>query len=407
MTKPLQESIQVFFRTTPLQLAQGCNTRHHLPFHLRTVFRPFRPNTTLHANDTVFLFSSKGFVDRFKVINPCHTGNSCQTVISRIAEIQMTDRTNDCLKTGLCRANAGLHASPCHHSRTSGRISIQNFIPSQHLPSPFDDLFFYFAHEISLKLILFRMLRRILQSQFLNLCLAFRAFLPFQLRTLISSDMNIRRWEDIHNFIDHIFGKLQSRLITATQYFIKDTKLRSRFIRTSRATQLRIGSQSRQHVSRHIDLRYHRNKTIGSILYNLPSFFLRIKSTHRNTVVFVGTRSRDRFLPMRTNLRQFRVFLDLNTPALVFRQVPMKVIDMVHSQHINDFLQIIYREKVASYIHHKPSVVKTRIILNRSCRNSSQRLSIRDWERLVNRLDTIKDTGFGRTFHRYAICRNQ
>ena len=218
--------------------------------------------------------------------------------------------------------------------------------------------------------------------------------------------MNIRRWEDIHNFIDDVFGKLQCLLITATQDFIKDTKLGSCFIRTTRTTQLRIGSQSRQHVPRHINFRYHRNKTVGSILYNFLGFFLRIIAAYRNAVVFVGSRSRNCFLPMRTNLCQFRVFLDLDTPTLVFRQVPMEIIDIVHSQHINDFLQIIYREKVASDIYHKPAVSETRIILNRSCRNSSQRLSVCYRKRLVNCLDTIENSSFSRPFHGNSVSRN-
>lgn len=92
------------------------------------------------------------------------------------------------------------------------------------------------------------------------------------------------------------------------------------------------------HVSRHINFRYNRNMTFGSISYNFFCFFLCEESTIRLAIIFSRVMSDNRFRSFRTYFSQFRTTLDFDSPSLVFRQMPVETVDVVQSQHINKTL---------------------------------------------------------------------
>ena len=96
MTQASQEIIEVLlFRITPLQLAQGGNARHHLPFHFHAVLRPFSPDTALYSDDACLFFGSQLVGNRFEIIHACHTAYPFQAVVSRVAEIKVSDGADD------------------------------------------------------------------------------------------------------------------------------------------------------------------------------------------------------------------------------------------------------------------------------------------------------------------------
>ena len=96
-------------------------------------------------------------------------------------------------------------------------------VPGKHFPSACDDALFHFAHEPGLQLVFLGVLRCILQSQLADLRLAFGTGFPAFFRTFVSSDVNIGRREDIHDFIEHILGELQGLFIPAAQHVGEDS----------------------------------------------------------------------------------------------------------------------------------------------------------------------------------------
>ena len=58
--------------------------------------------------------------------------------------------------------------------------------------------------------------------------------------------------------------------------------------------------------------------------------------------------SDDRAITISTNLCQFRVFLDFDTPALVVAEVEVELVHVVHGQHVDVNLHRVQRDEVAA-----------------------------------------------------------
>ena len=72
----------------------------------------------------------------------------------------------------------------------------------------------------------------------------------------------------------------------------------------------------------------------------------------------------DRSASLGTDLCQFRIFLDFDSPTLVFGQMPMEHIHVMESQHVDVFLDKRNWEEMASTIQHHTTVSKLRRILD-------------------------------------------
>ena len=159
-------------------------------------------------------------------------------------------------------------------------------------------------------------------------------------------------------------------------------------------------------MSRHIDFRNNSNETFGCIGYNFFGLFLGIETTDRCTVEFTGTGSCDCFLTVGTDFGQFRIFFNLDTPSLVFGEVPVEVVDVVHGQDVDDFFQVVYREIVTAYIDHETAEIISREVFDCPCWKRSKRFAFGDRQCLVDGLDTVENTGFGISFYRNSFGRD-
>ena len=112
----------------------------------------------------------------------------------------------------------------------------------------------------------------------------------------------------------------------------------------------------------------------------------------RSFIIGLGFTVNQRTWTYRTYFRKFGIFLDFNSPTLVFSQMPMKIIDIVQCQHINDLFQIRNREIMAAHVYHKTAITETRIVINSSHRDGSGYLFVfGQWQSLIERLHSIKD----------------
>ena len=112
----------------------------------------------------------------------------------------------------------------------------------------------------------------------------------------------------------------------------------------------------------------------------------------RSFIIGLGFTVNQRTWTYRTYFHKFGIFLDFNSPTLVFSQMPMKIIDIVQCQHINDLFQIRNREIMAAHVYHKTAITETRIVINSSHRDGSGYLFVfGQWQSLIERLHSIKD----------------
>ena len=126
-------------------------------------------------------------------------------------------------------------------------------------------------------------------------------------------------------------------------------------------------------MSRKVNLGDNRDITFGSIRYYFLSLFLRIETTIRFAVIFTGVTSDDCFCPLGTDFCQLRVFLDFQTPTLVFSNMPMETIHIMQSHHINISLHFIYSKEMTTRIKMCATISETGSILYLYCRQSNLR----------------------------------
>src|ERR1700761_2293022 len=138
------------------------------------------------------------------------------------------------------------------------------------------------------------------------------------------------------------------------------------------AAQFRISGQSCCGVTGHFNFRYDIDITVGSILYNFTYLILCIITAIGRIVkllwsaVVVITDHRLRALA--AYLCKLWIFFDLDAPALVVGQVPVKIIQFVISHHVDGFFDKLDREKMPANIKHDAAIRETGVILNLSAR---------------------------------------
>ena len=139
--------------------------------------------------------------------------------------------------------------------------------------------------EVALQAVFLRLLAFGLDAFVLYALLAKRTFSPARARTLVATDVDVLRGEDLDDFIEHVLYKLEGLLLARAEHVGKDTPCARNLIRAARAAQLGIGSQRSEHVAGHVDFGDDSDKTVGSILHNLAALLLRVETAVALAVV--------------------------------------------------------------------------------------------------------------------------
>ena len=61
-------------------------------------------------------------------------------------------------------------------------------------------------------------------------------------------------------------------------------------------------------------------------------------------------------------LREQRILLDFDSPALIVGQMPVELVDFIECQHVEQFLYLVYREEVARAIKFHSTPFKARLV---------------------------------------------
>ena len=149
---------------------------------------------------------------------------------------------------------------------------------------------------------------------------------------------------------------------------------------------------------------------LTGIFHDFPRLILRVISAIRRTITNRTVASDHGFRAITANSCQQRILLNLNTPPLIFREMPVKAVHIVHSHKVNDFLDKLNREEMTTAIKHHSSISKARSIDDFHRRKVyKSRLSHR--QSLAKSLNSIENTCcrtplYGNTFltHRKRIA---
>ena len=117
-------------------------------------------------------------------------------------------------------------------------------------------------------------------------------------------------------------------------------------------------------MSRKVDFGNNCDITFGSISYYFFRLFLGIEATVRFAVVFTGVTSDDCFCSLGTDFCQLRIFLDFQTPALVFGNMPVKTVHIVQSHHIDISFHFIYCKEMTAGIEVCTTIAKAGSVID-------------------------------------------
>ncbi len=111
-------------------------------------------------------------------------------------------------------------------------------------------------------------------------------------------------------------------------------------------------------MSRHIEFRHHANAALARIRDDAADFILRVVEA------------------IRTHALQLGKFLAFDAEALVFREMPVKHVQLHRRHAVQVALQNVERDKVAANINHQSPPGKARAVFDRKLRaRQSQRSS--------------------------------
>src|SRR5690554_7448555 len=216
-----------------------------------------------------------------------------------------------------CR-NTAFSSPPAHHSGIRSKPPFEYLIPSDDFSAFGIDIFLHSGNEIALQFVF------VFQIFTSNNTLTMFTGLPSGFRGLITSNVNIFARKKCYNFIQNVFQKLKSLFFRAKN-IVKNTPTSLYFKRPSGARQLRIRSQSRYRMTRHLNFRNNRDVPLSGIGHHLFDVFLSEITSVANVVIFlVDILPYHRAVSISTNLCEFRIFFDFNPPPLIIRKMPMK-----------------------------------------------------------------------------------
>ncbi len=189
---------------------------------------------------------------------------------------------------------------------------------------------------------------------------------PFCCGAFVTSEMQVSVGEQGNELIDHILGKLHCRGIgnihNVGAYSLHNPDFV--WIFGVACENFRICGNSSLSMSRYVDFRYHFNETVFGVSDNFLDIFLGIVAGVRDSVRSVCTPAERSASSGCANFGQLRIFLDFDSPALVFGEVPVEAVHFIKRHHVNDSLYLVFAENVTSFIKHESAPSEAGSIFN-------------------------------------------
>ena len=228
-----------------------------------------------------------------------------------------------------------------------------------------------------------------LQAFLTDKLLAIQTLLPAALRTFVTTDVEIFAREDFYHFLHYIFQEREHIAFTRThhQVFYPPNDTWSHFFTGTR--KVRISCDSCQFVTWSFEFRNYGDETFSCVSYNVLGFFLSVETAVGSTFTFDTCSA---------HFCQFRIFLDFDTPTLVFSQMPMHTVDFQHCHYVELTLHFFHGLEVTTRVKVNTTISETWSIFygyTRKCPICLHNTLAFHFgrQKLENSLHTIKCTG--------------
>ena len=213
-----------------------------------------------------------------------------------------------------------------------------------------------------------------LKTKLGDLCLTMRTFLPTDLWTLVTSDVNIFCREELAHLCEDVLEELHSLLSTYAKNVVCNTPHSPYFVWTASTSIFRICRQCSKHVAWEVDFWNYSYALCCSVLQDLLHFFLSIVAAFAVSYIVeciaLEDMADDGLVSDRSHFSQTWVFLDLKSPALVICEMPVKCVELMDFHDVEILLDLVHCEEMTRDIKVKTAVAESRLVLDLNARKS-------------------------------------
>ncbi len=208
----------------------------------------------------------------------------------------------------------------------------------------------------------------VLQPERLDARLHLGAGLPLRLHRLVAAEVDLRAGEERHHLGEHVLHE-RDGVIGRIEDVVEDAPLGGDLGGLARDAEVGVGGNRGDRVARHLDLGHDLHEPRPRVLHDLPHVVLRVEAAVAHAVVALGRRvvgrvADERLRAPRAHGGQPRVFLDLDPPALVVRQVPVERVQLVQREEVDVLLHELLRHEVPRHVEVRPAPPEARRVLD-------------------------------------------
>ena len=277
--------------------------------------------------------------------------------------------------SALGRIDAAFLAAPRHHRGTRRESTFENFVPTDDATSFLRKVFARVTDYIALQTLFGGVSTFGLQVFLADKGLTLRTLLPTFLGAFVAADVNVGRGEDICHLIEHVVDEFVGFRVAGTKHIVRNAPVLAHLVGPSGASKFGVGGQSGDHVTGQVDFGDYRDVTFGSVAHNVATFLLSVKSAVRATVVFAGVMTDHGLSALTPHCREARVALNINAPTLIVGEMPVKAVDVVEGEQVDEAFHAVDRHEVARHVKFHAAVAEARCIAHASRGNADGRFS--------------------------------
>ena len=133
--------------------------------------------------------------------------------------------------------------------------------------------------------------------------------------------------------------------------------------------ELGVGCQHGHAVAGDVDFGHHGHMTLGGIVDDVLHLLLGVVGLVGHVVIHTGKETLDFASAVGAPGRELGVALELDAPALVVGEVPVKHVHLVQCQPVDVFLDIGHREEVAHHVEQHAAVAEAGSVVDAPGRN--------------------------------------
>ena len=208
------------------------------------------------------------------------------------------------------------------------------------------------------------MLLCILESELPYPCLTCRAFLPADLRTFVSADVDVFGREKFHHLCQDSLDEFKCAFLAHTKDIIGNAPTAPDFVWSSGTAVFRIGGKGGKHVARKVDFRDDGDSFGSGIAHYLANLILRVESSVSSIFVALPRieMAYQGLVPISSHFGQLGIALYLDSPSLIVSEMPVQGVHLMHHHHIDVALDFSQVEEMTCRVEVKSAIREARLV---------------------------------------------